>query len=131
LCNKIIPYMIENVVKKYFKGKTYDAIGCGFTITYKVNVNTREVKTVAGHSFKCIDLNIKIINCSNAYNPNSMGNIFHTYRRSNWMYNDVRMVVREDLNRWFGCIFSTYFYRDVSTRLCDNVNIKLNKFTYK
>ena len=125
--------MIENAIKKYFKGKEYTVSGCGFNITYKVNVNTRVIKMVSGYTFKQIDLNVKIVKCSGGYtyNPNSTGNIFNGCRRSNWMYNDVRMVVREDLNRWFGKVFSIYFYRDVSTRLCDGVEIGLNKFTYK
>ena len=126
--------MIENVIKKYFKGKEYIASGCGFNITYKVNVNIRVIKKVSGRTVKQIDWNVKIVKCSGGYTyntPNTTGNIFHTCRRSNWMYNDVRMVVREDLNRWFGKIFSTYFYRNISTRLCDGVEIGLNKFTYK
>ena len=125
--------MIENVVKKYFKDKLYTVSGCGFTITYKVNVNTKIINTVSGVSIKHIDLNVKIVKCNNiyTYNPNTTGNIFNGSRRGNWMYNDVRMVVREDLNRWFGKVFSTYFYRDVSTRLCEGVEIGLNKFTYK
>lgn len=123
--------MIENAVKKYFKDKVYNASGCGFTITYKVNVNTKLVKTVGGLTRKQIDLNVKIVKCTSNYHHNTTGNIFNVCRRSSWAYRDVRMVVREDLNRWFGNIFSTCFYRNYPTRLCDGVEIWLNKFTYK
>jgi len=123
--------MIENAVKKYFKDKLYSTSGCGFAITYKVNVNTKLVKTVSGDTIKQIDLNVKIVKCTSVYHYNTTGNIFDVTRRSNSDYSEVRMLVRQDLNRWFGTIFSTCFYRSCPTRLCDGVEIWLNKFTYK
>jgi hypothetical protein len=125
------PHMIENAVKKYFKDKLYSVSGCGFDITYKVNVNTRLVKTVSGVIIKHIDLNVRVVKCTSVYYHNTTGNIFDVTRRRNYDYSEIRMVVREDLNRWFGKIFTTYFYRDISTRLCEGVEIGLNKFTYK
>jgi len=123
--------MIENAVKKYFKDKLYSTSGCGFAITYKVNVNTKLVKTVSGATIKHIDLNVKIVKCTSVYHYNTTGNIFDVCRRNKYVYNDVRLVIREDLNRWFGTIFSTCFYKSCPTRLCEGVQIGLNKFTYK
>ena len=123
--------MIEKAVEKYFKDNLYTASGCGFTITYKVNVNTKFVKTVSGATIKQIDLNVKIVKCTSLQHHNTTGNIFNVCRRSNWAYREVKMVVREDLNRWFGTIFSTCFYSSCPTRLCEGVEIWLNKFTYK
>ena len=123
--------MIENVVKKYFKDKLYSASGYELNITYKVNVNTRLVKTVSGATIKQIDLNVRVIKCRGLQYHNTTGNIFDVARRSNDTYKDVKEIIRDDLNRWFGVMFSTYFYRDVSTRLCEGVEIGLNRFTYK
>lgn len=123
--------MIEKAVEKYFKDKLYTVKGYGLELTYKVNVNTKLVKTVSGATIKHIDLNVRIVKCTSVYYHNTTGNIFDVIRRRDSDYSEVRMVVREDLNRWFGKIFSTYFYRDVSTRLCEGVEIGLNRFTYK
>jgi len=128
--------MIENAVKKYFKDKLYSASGYGLNITYKVNVNTRLVKTVSGVIIKHIDLNVKIVKCKGLQYHNTTGNIFDVARRSSYTYKDVKSIVMEDLNIWFGAIFSTCFYRaannkDIYTRLCEGVEIGLNKFTYK
>ena len=123
--------MIEKAVEKYFKDNLYTASGYGFNITYKVNVNTKLVKTVSGFTYKRIDLNVKIVKCTSLQHHNTTGNIFNVCRRSSCAYKDVKMVVREDLNKWFGTIFSTCFYRSNPTRLCEGVDIWLNKFTYK
>jgi hypothetical protein len=123
--------MIEKIVKKYFKDKLYSASGYGIDITYKVNVNTRLVKVVSGATIKQIDLNVRVIKCRGLQYHNTTGNIFDVVRRSNDTYKDVKEIVREDLNDGFGVMFSTYFYGEVSTRLCEGVEIGLNRFTYK
>ena len=119
--------MIENVVKKYFKDKIHTIKAMGYIVSYKINVNVRQQKNMLG-TINRIDLNVKIVSCKMAYNSS---NVFGDRRRSTYIYNDIREVVREDLNTWFGKVFSTYFYRNCYTRLCNNVNIGLNKFTYK
>ena len=130
------PHMIENAVKKYFKDKLYSVSGCGFDITYKINVNTKLVETVSGATIKQIDLNVRVIKCTGLQYHNTTGNIFNVTRRSSYTYKDVKSIVRDDLNIWFGAIFSTCFYRtannkDIYTRLCEGVEIGLNRFTYK
>jgi UTP-glucose-1-phosphate uridylyltransferase len=123
--------MIENAVKKYFKDNVYIVKGYGLELTYKINVNIKPIKTVSGATIKHIDLNVKIVKCTSVYHYNTTGNIFDVCRRNKYVYNDVRMVIREDLNKWFGTIFSTCFYKSCTTRLCEGVEIGLNKFTYK
>jgi uncharacterized protein YycO len=123
--------MIEKAVEKYFKDKLFSTSGYGFTITYKVNVNTKLVETVSGGTRKHIDLNVRIVKCTSVYRYNTTGNIFEVGRRYKNDYSEVRLLVREDLNKLFGKIFSTCFYRDYPTRLCEGVEIGLNRFTYK
>ena len=123
--------MIEKAIEKYFKDKLYTVKGYGLELTYKINVNIKPIKTVSGATIKHIDLNVKIVKCTSVYHYNTTGNIFDVCRRNKYVYNDVRLVIREDLNRWFGTIFSTCFYKSCPTRLCEGVEIGLNKFTYK
>jgi len=69
-----------------------------------------------------IDLNIKIVDCRRKFNYGAT-----PYGE----YNDVRSIVRNDMNEWFAPMFSTYFYRDSYTRLCTNTQIRINNFTFK
>ena len=55
--------MIENIVKKLMKGKTFTCQGYGLTITYKVNVNVKIDSRHWKGEYKYIDLNIKVIEC--------------------------------------------------------------------
>jgi hypothetical protein len=55
--------MIDTIVKKYLKGKTFTCTGYGLTISYKVNVNVKIDSRHWRGEYKYIDLNIKVIEC--------------------------------------------------------------------
>ena len=128
--------MIENVIKKHLKNKTHVVEGMGMLITYKVNVNVKKRFNSYGDQTTYLDLNIKIIDCRRrsyyGNTPYVEYNIFQSGGRARkWDYNDCRSVVRNDMNLWFAPMFSTYFYRDIYTRLCPNTEIKINTFSFK
>lgn len=129
--------MIENVIKRHLKNKTHVIEGMGMLITYKVNVNVKTKMNLYGTSeVTYIDLNIKIIDCRRKFGYTSTGyseyNIFTLQGRARKHdYGDVRSVVRNDLNQWFAPMFSTYLYKDCYTMLCNNVQIKINTFTFR
>jgi hypothetical protein len=56
--------MIDTIVKKYLKGKTFTCTGYGLTISYKVNVNVKIDSRHWRGEYKYIDLNIKVIECT-------------------------------------------------------------------
>lgn len=93
--------MIENIIKKLMKGKTFTCQGYGLTITYKVNVNVKIDKRHWKGEYKYIDLNIKVIEC-----------------------------VRGDMNKWVSPIFSTHFYRNYYTLITHLTEIRINRYTY-
>jgi len=128
--------MIENVIKKYLKRNgVHEVEGCGYYIKYKINVKVSDKVIPYSNSKRTyIDLNIKIIDCRRKiyYNELTSYNIFQLGGRSRkGDYQDVRMVVRNDINNWFAPMFSTYLYRDCYTQLCGDTQIRVNTFTFK
>lgn len=130
--------MIEDIIKKYFKTKTYVVDFLGLVVTYKVNVNVWNKMNSYGTSYVVyIDLNIKILDCRRKLwvrgTEWEIGdyNIFKEGVAVRGDYRDCRSVVRVDMNRWVAPMFSTYFYVDCYTILCTNTKIKINTYTFK
>lgn len=121
--------MIENIINKFLKGKTFTCTGYGLTITYKVNVNVKIDRKHWKGEYKYIDLNIKVIECIRTYGSYSMV-LFKNGRANRSDYRDVQDIVRCDLNKWMSPIFSTHFYKNYYTILTHLTEIKINRYTY-
>jgi hypothetical protein len=121
--------MIDVMIKKYMKGKTFTCQGYGLTITYKVNVNVKIDKRHWRGEYKYIDLNIKIIECTRRYSNREI-TLFQNGRSIKSDYRDVQDIVRCDLNKWMSPIFSTHFYRNYYTLLTHLTEIRINRYTY-
>jgi hypothetical protein len=121
--------MIENIIKKLMKGKTFTCQGYGLTITYKVNVNVKIDSRHWKGEYKYIDLNIKVIECvRSGYGRNIT--LFKNGRGNRSDYRDVQDIVRQDMNKWVSPIFSTHFYRNYYTVLTHLTEIRINRYTY-
>lgn len=121
--------MIDNIVKKFLKGKTFTCTGYGLTITYKVNVNVKIDSRHWRGEYKYIDLNIKVIECVRRYGTYEM-TLFQNGRALKSDYRDVQDIVRGDMNKWMSPIFSTHFYRNYYTLLTHLTEIRINRYTY-
>ena len=121
--------MIENIIKKLMKGKTFTCQGYGLTITYKVNVNVKIDKRHWKGEYKYIDLNIKVIECVRRYGTREI-TLFKNGRGNKSDYRDVQDIVRHDMNQWVSPIFSTNFYRNCYTLLTHLTEIRINRYTY-
>ena len=122
--------MIDTIVKKFLKGKTFTCTGYGLTIKYKVNVNVKVDSKHWKGEYKYIDLNIKVIECIRRYGITYSKPVFGAGRVRKDDYTDVQSIVRGDLNRWISPMFSTYFYRNYYTMLTTNAEIRINRYTY-
>jgi hypothetical protein len=121
--------MIDVMIKKYMKGKTFTCQGYGLTITYKVNVNVKIDSRHWKGEYKYIDLNIKVIECvRSGYGRNIT--LFKNGRGNRSDYRDVQDIVRGDMNKWVSPIFSTHFYRNYYTLLTHLTEIRINRYTY-
>ena len=121
--------MIDTIVKKYLKGKTFTCTGYGLTITYKVNVSVKVDPTHWMGEYKYINLNVKVIDCVRNFG-NYDKPVFGAGRVCKSNYTDVQSVVRCDLNKWFSPMFSTYFYKNFYTLLTRDTEIRINRYTY-
>lgn len=121
--------MIDNIINKFLKGKTFTCTGYGLTITYKVNVNVKIDRKHWKGEYKYIDLNIKVIECIRTYGSYSRV-LFKNGRANRSDYRDVQDIVRCDLNKWMSPIFSTHFYRNYYTLLTHLTEIRINRYTY-
>ena len=121
--------MIENIVKKLMKGKTFTCQGYGLTISYKVNVNVKIDSRHWRGEYKYIDLNIKVIECVRDFGRYSQP-VFGEGRTNKDTYSDVRDIVRQDMNKWISPIFSIHFYRNYYTLLTHLTEIRINRYTY-
>ena len=121
--------MIDTIVKKYLKGKTFTCTGYGLTISYKVNVNVKIDSRHWRGEYKYIDLNIKVIECVRKYGNLTIP-VFGEGRTNKDTYSDVRDVVRQDMNKWISPIFSIHFYRNYYTLLTHLTEIRINRYTY-
>lgn len=121
--------MIDTIIKKYLKGKTFTCTGHGLTISYKVNVSVKVDPAHWRGEYKYIDLNIKVIECVRDFGRYSQP-VFGGGRTNKDTYSDVRDVVRCDLNKWVAPMFSIYFYRNFYSLLTRSSEIKINRFTY-
>lgn len=124
--NLNIEYMIGKLIKDFFKDEVYVVHGYGMVMSYKVNVNVN-VKNVYGADYTYIDLNIKIIDCFRILGCTP---VFGGGKRIKMTYDDVRSVVRKDLNNRFCPMFSRYLFKGTSTLLTSDSEIKINRFTY-
>ena len=122
--------MIDAIVKKFLKGKTFTCTEYGLTITYKVNVNVKVDSKHWKGEYKYIDLNIRVIECIRRYGVTFSKPVFGAGRVRKDDYTDVQDIVRRDLNRWISPIFSTYFYRNYYTILTKDSEIRINRYTY-
>ena len=121
--------MIENIVKKLMKGKTFTCQGYGLTISYKVNVNVKIDSRHWRGEYKYIDLNIKVIECTRRYGTRVI-TLFQNGRTIKSDYRDVQDIVRQDMNKWISPIFSIHFYRNYYTLLTHLTEIRINRYTY-
>lgn len=134
LCVTNTTDMIENVFKKFLKGKVYKVEDRNLIISYKVNVNVK----VAWNNHKYIDLNIKVTDCRIRFyhldKPMSDSNILLIGNRggNSYIYKEIKDTVRNDLNKWLAPMFSTHFYKKAwYTYLCPNVEVRINNYTYR
>ena len=121
--------MIDVMIKKYMKGKTFTCQGYGLTITYKVNVNVKINSRHWKGEYKYIDLNIKVIECVRRYSNREI-TLFKNGRANKSDYRDVQDIVRHDMNKWVSPIFSTRFYRNYYTLITHLTEIRINRYTY-
>ena len=121
--------MIDAIIKKYLKGKTFTCTGYGLTISYKVNVNVKIDSRHWRGEYKYIDLNIKVIECVRDFGRYSQP-VFGGGRTNKDTYRDVQDIVRQDMNKWISPIFSIHFYRNYYTLLTHLTEIRINRYTY-